>query len=99
MMCFPSNYLQKDHSMKTDLLCDNRFSSSTSILLYGLMHNDFTMGDRGLSIHGIDYMNKRRRLCGVAKKEVESIGGELYFSKRGKKFVEVHFFIPKHKLD
>jgi hypothetical protein len=44
-------------------------------------------------------MNKRRRLCGVAKKEVESIGGELYFSKRGKKFVEVHFFIPKHKLD
>jgi hypothetical protein len=81
--------------VRTELLRDTRFSNSTCLSLYGMMHKEFEYNTKGYEILSIDYANPRRKRLAQAKKEVELIGGELVFARRGSKHVEVHFFIPK----
>lgn len=80
--------------MITDLLLDTRLSSSSQIALYGLVHNEFTHGDKGRVVHLLSRLAPRKPRLGKAKKEVEAMGGYLSFIPRGK-YVEVHYFLPK----
>jgi hypothetical protein len=80
--------------MRTDLLYDERFSVSTRITLFGLMHNEFKYNQ---SSYVVDYrarLENRKPKLSKAKKEVEAIDGLLTFAPRGNKHIEVHFFIP-----
>lgn len=80
--------------MITDLLQDNRLSPSSQIVLYGLVHNAFSHGDKGRVVHLLSRLAPRKPRLGKAKKEVEAMGGFLLFTPRGK-YVEVHYFLPK----